>query len=300
MYIKPIARLNITVQLPPTRNPGQTVSTSEVIEKVKKLALPDHEFIYLRVIKSTTEFIRCEGEIENKSAFKTLLAKLDGSTIKMNTYSDLLKIRAAETKLSYPTRHDWETFFKDSTIDETSLIELKPGERPDTIHVVDLPCKWFVDPLAALAASGTDYQSLRPNEDIVREVFGFFGELRMIEILGQLKKPSPADLALLNNPNNPNLSLNTFEAFIQFKDYISFVKAMDAFRGMKLLYVDQDTKEAYTANIRVDFDRTRHLSDREIKKREIDKLKAIEIEKIKHAQMEKEKDKETKQREIAT
>lgn len=41
------------------------------------------------------------------------------------------------------------------------------------------------------------------------------------------------------------------------------------------------------------------MSDREIKKREIDKLKAIEIEKIKNATMEKEKEKEAKQKEIA-
>ena len=40
------------------------------------------------------------------------------------------------------------------------------------------------------------------------------------------------------NHSNPNLNLNTFEAFVQYKDYISFVKAMDAFRGMKLLYIE--------------------------------------------------------------
>ena len=55
----------------------------------------------------------------------------------------------------------------------------------------------------------------------------------------------------------------------------------------------------FLKNIKVDFDRTRHLSDKELKKREIDKLKAIEIEKIRNAQMEKEKEKENKQKEIA-
>ncbi len=50
---------------------------------------------------------------------------------------------------------------------------------------------------------------------------------------------------------------------------------------------------------KVDFDRTRHLSDDEIKKREIYKLKSIELEKIRNAQLEKEKDKEAKQKEIA-
>ena len=73
-YIKPIARLNITIQLPPTKTPGQVVSNAEIIEKIKKQSLPD-EFIYLRVIKTTFEFIRCEGEIENKSSFKTTINK---------------------------------------------------------------------------------------------------------------------------------------------------------------------------------------------------------------------------------
>lgn len=49
----------------------------------------------------------------------------------------------------------------------------------------------------------------------------------------------------------------------------------------------------------MDFDRTRRLSDKEIKRREIDKFKEIEIQKIRNAQMEKEKEKENKQREIA-
>ncbi len=292
--------------MPPTKNPGQNVPTNEVLDKVKKLSLPD-EFIYLRIIKSTLEFIRCEGEIENKSAFKTLLSKLDGCTIKMNSYADVLKIRAAEAKLSYPTRHDWETFFKDSSI-ETSAIEMKPGERPDTIHLADVPCKWFADKSAVIGA-GYDYSSIKPNEEILKEVFSFFGEIRMIDIptltnpilvCQSLSAKKQNELMSCINTNNSNLNLNTFEAFIQYKDYISFVKAMDAFRGMKILYIDKENHEAYTANIRVDFDRTKHLSDKEIKKREIDKLKAIEIEKIKNATLEKEKEKEAKQKEIAT
>ena len=55
---------------------------------------------------------------------------------------------------------------------------------------------------------------------------------------------------------------------------------------------------AACANFKVDFDRTRHLSDKEIKKREIDKLKNIEMEKIKNAQLVKETEKEAKAREI--
>jgi arginine/serine-rich splicing factor 17 len=41
----------------------------------------------------------------------------------------------------------------------------------------------------------------------------------------------------------------SFEGYVQFKEYICFVKAMDALRGMKLLHKEGD--RAYTANIKV-------------------------------------------------
>merc|ERR1712083_1258739 len=69
-----------------------------------------------------------------------------------------------------------------------------------------------------------------------------------------------------------------FEAFIQYKEYIGFVKAMNALRGMKLLYKDRNEDRAWTANIKVDFDRTKHLSDVTIKKRKIEREKIISKE----------------------
>ncbi len=258
MYIKPIARLNITIQLPPTKNPGQAVLHSEIIDKLKKQSSPE-EFIYLRIIKATLEFIRLEGELENKSSFKTLLSKLDNCTIKMNSYTDVLKVRAAEAKISYPIRHDWETFFKDSEhllSSENEIHLMKPGERPDTIHIMDIPCKWFAEKKSYI---GVDAANIKPSEAVLREVFSIFGELRMVDIpilsnpLGaiSLKKPySSVDLISGQGLMNPNLNLPVFEAFIQYKDYISFVKAMDTFRGMKLLFIE-DSKSAFTANIRV-------------------------------------------------
>lgn len=248
--------MNITIQLAPAKNPGQTVPYAEIIDKLKKQVAPD-DFIYIRMIKSTLEFIRCEAEIENKSALKNLLTKLDGSSIKLNSYTDVLKVRAAESKIAYPIRHDWESFFKDST---NPNVELKPGERADTVHLNDLPVKWFVD--RKLYAQVGD-ASAKPNEATLKEVFSIFGEIRMIDVPmlsnslgtalsatgaagGMKKQPSSVDLTAPSN-----LNLNTFEAFIQYKDSISFVKAMDTFRGMKLLYVDSETSEAFSANIRV-------------------------------------------------
>lgn len=230
---------------------------SEIIDKLKKQSLPE-EFIYLRIIKATLEFIRLEGELENKSSFKTLLSKLDNCALKMNSYTDVLKVRAAEAKISYPIRHDWESFFRDSQNSLTSENEIhlmKPGERPDTIHIMDIPCKWFADRKSYI---GVDVSNIKPSEAVLKEVFSIFGELRMVDIpilsnpLGavSLKKPYSAIDSISGQVFNSSWNLPTFEAFIQYKDYISFVKAMDTFRGMKMLFIE-DSTGAFTANIRV-------------------------------------------------
>lgn len=293
LYIKPVARLNITIQLPASRLPGQTVSHNELIDKLKVQIQPE-EFTSIRVLKSTLEFVRLEAEIENKSSFKVLLTKLDNSLVQMSNYVDCLRVRAAEAKLVYPNRYEWESFYKEGESDQIPIELKKPGERPDTIYITDLPCKWFADRKIIMYTS--DFSTIKPSEMIVREVFSIFGEIRLVDLIlhnNGSKKPA-AELFGFNNESMP-----TFEAYIQYKEYISFVKAMDTFRGMKLLHIDDKDHSAFTANIKVDFDRTRHLSDKEIQRRKIEGLKNIEIEKIKSAQQEREKDKEAKQREIA-
>ena len=42
-----------------------------------------------------------------------------------------------------------------------------------------------------------------------------------------------------------------FDAYIQFKEYVGFVKAMNAFKGMKLLFKDRYEDKAWVANIKV-------------------------------------------------
>ena len=63
------------------------------------------------------------------------------------------------------------------------------------------------------------------------------------EIMGSMAKPGT--IQTFNYGQDIN-----FEAYVQFKEYISFVKAMDALRGMKLLYKEDDDK-ALSANIKV-------------------------------------------------
>lgn len=60
--------------------------------------------------------------------------------MKLNSFVEPLKVRACESKTKYPSRHDWDTFFQGNR----SMNELKPGERPDTVYLTMLPCRWFM------------------------------------------------------------------------------------------------------------------------------------------------------------
>ena len=62
-------------------------------------------------------------------------------TIKLSGFTELLKIRAAEAKPVFPSRHDWDSFFRNNK----AMNEMKPGERPDTIYLKNLPTKWFLN-----------------------------------------------------------------------------------------------------------------------------------------------------------
>ena len=42
-----------------------------------------------------------------------------------------------------------------------------------------------------------------------------------------------------------------FEAYVQFKEYIGFVKAMNSLKGMKLLFKDKYEERAWCSNIKV-------------------------------------------------
>ena len=237
IFLKPVAKLNISVQLPQLKTPGKSISNWEVMEKLKKMIKPD-QFIVLKVVKSTLEFVRFEGEIENKTKLKVLIQRLDGKCIKLSGFPETLKVRAAEAKIHFPQRHDWDSFFRDAK----NMNEMKPGERPDTIYFKDLPSRWF--------ANRKDKDKDKPSEYILKKVFETFGEIRCVDIpmLDPYRRETSQGAGTI-----PTFTFGQdliFEAFVQFREYIGFVKAMTAMKGMKLLYKSDDGK-AYTANIKV-------------------------------------------------
>ena len=119
--------------------------------------------------------------------------------------------------------------------------EMKAGERPDTIHFQCLPCKWFAVDKKAEKPS--------PSEKLFRRVWENFGEVRCVDIpvldpYRQQMQPNIAGIKTFTFSQDP-----VFEAYVQYKDYLSFVKAMDALRGCFLMH--QEGNKSWVASIKV-------------------------------------------------
>ncbi|GCC31449.1 hypothetical protein chiPu_0009907 [Chiloscyllium punctatum] len=280
LFLKPIAKLTLSVSLPQLKQPGKSISNWEVMERLKYMVHPE-QFATLRVSKSTMDFVRFEGEVENKNMVKTFLSKLDSKTIKLSGFTDTLKVRAAEVKIDFPTRHDWDSFFRDAK----DINETLPGERPDTIHLEGLPCKWF-----ALKNSSSE----KPSDFILRKVFETFGEIRNVDI--PMLDPYREEMTGKNFHTFSFGGHLNFEAYVQYQEYIGFVKAMDALRGMKLLYKGDDAK-AVACSIKVTFDTTKHLSDASIRRRQMERQKLQELELQREEQKRREKEEEERRKE---
>ncbi|XP_019751047.1 A-kinase anchor protein 17A [Hippocampus comes] len=281
MYLKPIAKMTISVTLPQLKLPGKSISNWEVMERVKAMVVPD-QFSALRVSKSTMDFIRFEGEVENKTVVKSLLSRLDGKSIKLSGFTDVLKVRAVENKVDFPTRHDWDSFFRDAK----DMNETLPGERPDTIHLEGLPCRWFSQKQSGFPD--------RPCEEALIAVFEAFGKVRNVDI--PMLDPYREEMLDKNfNTFSFGGHLN-FEAYVQYHEYCGFTKAMDTMRGMKLMLKGDDGK-AVACNIKVTFDTTKHLGESAVKKRNLERLKLQELEKQREEQKRREKEEEERRKE---
>ena len=123
----------------------------------------------------------------------------------------------------------------------------------------------------------------KPQPNLLVKVFGTFGEIRRFHIPCLDIKEDEDGFKRFTF--SESLS---FEAYIQYRDYIGFVKAMDALRGMKLVKKLSEIKNQKNNNleydIKVDFDKTKHMSDKAIKKRRIARdfgiKSAVELKKL--------------------
>lgn len=281
LYLKPIARLNISLQLP-SRITGKNISNWEIMEQLRALIKPE-EFSMLKVIKNNVEVVRFVAELEEKSQLEKVIIKVNKKMIKLKQFPEMLRLKAAEAKLDFPTRHTWDSFFREAK----DMNEMKPGERPDTVHLSGLPIKWFVPHHLV------DDGDLKPSEKIFYRVFEKFGTIRHVDI--PICDPYRKKMKVEVSGMQMFLSEDDhyFEGYVQFRDYVGFSKAMDALRGMKLLRKESGIN--YTVSINVDFDKTKHLSDASIRRREIVRDRLVKQE-IRREEKDHEKKKEEQSR----
>ncbi|CAO2624234.1 A-kinase anchor protein 17A [Lemmus lemmus] len=284
LYLKPITKLTISVALPPLKPPGRSISNWEVMERLKAVVAEGARapFSALRIARSTLDFVRFEGEVENRALVRSCLALLDGRTIKLAGFPDALRVRAAEFRLDFPSRHDWDAFFRDAP----DMDETRPGERPDTIHLEGLPCRWFAPRAGA---------EERPSEELLRQAFCAFGDIRRVDI--PMLDPYRGEAAGRGGGFH-TFGLGGqlhFDAYVQYREYAGFVRAMNALRGMKLMFKGEDGK-AVACGIKVSFDSTKHLSDASIRRRQLERQKLQELELQREEQKRREKEAEERQR----
>uniref|UniRef100_A0A8C5Z136 A-kinase anchor protein 17B-like n=1 Tax=Marmota marmota marmota TaxID=9994 RepID=A0A8C5Z136_MARMA len=259
LYLKPIAKLMISVLLPESMDPVRPFSNWEVLDQLKSLICPD-QFTTVRLSKSTKDFIRFEGEAETRSLVQILKAKLHGKIIKLNGLKTDLKVVATDAL------GEWEHFPREKEASLSDGAEEQDHDKsPDSIYFEGLPCKWF----APKGSSGE-----KPCEEIVRVVFESFGKIKNVDI--PMLDPY-REVMTGGSFGGFSFGLQTFEAFIQYQESTDFIKAMESLRGMKLMLKGDDGK-ALACNIKVMFDTTKHFSEGAVKRRNQERLKLQELE----------------------
>ncbi|XP_034833211.2 A-kinase anchor protein 17A isoform X5 [Maniola hyperantus] len=277
LYLKSFAKLNISVQLPPHKVHGKAISNWELMEKLRKMIQPD-SFSILKVSKHSSEVIRFDAELENRTKLERVLARLEDRIIQLNDYPDPLKVKVSECKSDFPSRHSWDSFFRDAT----DMDEMKPGERPDTIHIRNLPIRWFVH------ERDRDEDAL-PSESLFKKVFEKYGPIRQVDVPAADPFRMQMKAAMRGITTPPQDSSLYFEGYIQFSEYAGFVRCMDALRGRKLLKRSEDLAEWCT--IYVDFDKTKHMTDASVKRRSIVRERLTSRQKAKDEEERQEKEK---------
>ncbi|CAG9790782.1 unnamed protein product [Diatraea saccharalis] len=250
------------------------------MEKLRKMIQPD-SFSVLKVTKHSSEVIRFEAELENREKLDRVSSRLEDRIVQLNDYPDPLKVKVTEAKSDFPSRHVWDSFFRDAT----DMDEMKPGERPDTVHIANLPIRWFVHERDLNEDSP-------PSENLFKKVFEKFGAIRQVDVpaADPFRMQMKSSMRGITVP--PQDSQVYFEGYIQFSEYVSFVRCMDALRGRKLLRKRDDIAE--WCNIHVDFDKSKHMTDAAVKRRSIVRERLVARQNAKEEEERKEKERISK------
>ncbi|XP_055923978.1 A-kinase anchor protein 17A isoform X2 [Eupeodes corollae] len=262
---------------------GKSISNFDIMDKLTKAFAPD-KFLILKVTKSTLENIKLEAELEEPSRLPNALARLDGMSFKVSGFTEHFKVRTKEAKDEFPNRHDWDIFFRDAHY----MDEMKAGERPDTIHFANLPIRWFCP------RHMENDENVKPSESIFKRIFEKFGPVRAVDIpvCDVFRQKMSSDVNGIHVHNFEQDLL--FEGYVQFEEYIGFVRAMDEFRGMKLVRKFVDKTQAI--NLIVNFDKKKHLSEASILRRE--RMRKSLLAKVKTREEEEENKRKKEQEKL--
>ncbi|CAI5444725.1 unnamed protein product [Caenorhabditis angaria] len=267
LYLKPIAIIKITVTLPKMTIPGQSISNWDLMERLKR-AVDPIQMDSIKVRESNMDSVIFEAELLSLGIMEKTMKILEGHVMKVSGFAEPLKVKTKQSKTDFPSRHDWDLWYLKNKMDET-----KPGERPDTIYLSKIPVKWF-----------SDGRSDLPSEKRLKSAFEEFGKIRRVDI------PICDPLRVKMNSKYSGIQMKGFgigqdiffEAYVQYMEYKGFAFAMDALRNRK--WAKRIDGRFFQASVKVDFDRTRHLSESIIAKR------AEERRRIENEQIQKEEE----------
>ncbi|CAJ0941756.1 unnamed protein product, partial [Mesorhabditis belari] len=253
IFLRPYYKVKIEIKLPSISIPGQSISNWDLMEKLKKSASPV-KMDGIRVVDSNTTSVVFDAELLTRKELSLVKHSLDGMGLKVVGWSEPLKVACSEATSDFPTRHAWEKHFGDSAEKK------EPGLRPDTIHLSKVPANWFNDGIID-----------GPCERLFKKTFEAFGCVRLVDI------PICDPLRIQMNPRISGLPKKTasfgpeilFDGYVQFVDLTAFTQAMEALRDRK--WIRKVNGKEYTANVRIDFDRSEHLSNGKLVMREAEK-----------------------------
>lgn len=225
LYLKPRAKLNISVLLPEETGHCRPVANWDILEQMKNIVAPDH-FSSLRIVKSTTEVIRLEAETDTKQMCQVFLEKMTGQTLKINNLNDPARLEVHEAPLECPASAEIKGHMSDQ--EEERKNSADQSTVPSCIHLEGLPCKWF---------SEWNTHTDKPTEEMLKRAFETYGKIVDIDI-PMLDPYREEDLPIAATPG----SLQTFDVFIQYEDKSSAINAICSLQGMKLMYAAEDGK----------------------------------------------------------
>ncbi|XP_068107179.1 A-kinase anchor protein 17B-like [Hyperolius riggenbachi] len=273
LFLKPRAKLIISVFLPEETDQCRPVSNWDILEQMKNVVAPDH-FSSLRILKRTKESIRLEGETDTRQQSQGFLEKLNGQSLQTNNSTDPVRVEVTEAPLECLSIEETTKLLSEDKED----IEHNSAVSP-CIHLEGLPCKWFLD-----GSSNTD----NPSEEVLRCAFEKYGTIVSLDI--PMLDPYREESDMF--PVTPG-GLQTFDAFLQFEDKSSTINAIHSLHGMKLMYAADDGK-SLACDFKVSVDSSNHFSEEAVNKRATERLKLQELEQ----QRKQEKEEEERKRKM--